>query len=139
MGQCEYEWDVGIMNQARYIESQRAWLLPPSAAHDCEVLVGGDSVAPDAPRLALTETALRSLSELSQRAAAHLDEFVDRKRFAAVSEWFLEGFECGLAAHAENEFSLSFSLEGDTYGRWSVTFRCSGGRYFPIAFDRCQS
>jgi hypothetical protein len=126
------------MSQARYIEDQKAWLLPAPATHECEVLVGGDGVAPDAARLALTETALRSLAELRERAAAFLDEFVDRKKFAPDAEWFLEGFECGLAAHAANEFSLSFSLEGDDYGGWSVTYRCSGGHYFPIAFARCQ-
>ena len=69
------------MSQPRYIENQKAWLLP-TPEHECEVLVGGDGVAPDSVRLALTETALQSLAELQERAAAYLDEFVDRKKFA---------------------------------------------------------
>src|SRR5258705_9474700 len=109
------------MNGARYIPDQKAWLLPSDGAA-CEVLVAGDITAPNTARLALTEQALRSLTELRDRAAAHLDEFVDRKKFSNGSLWHLEGFECGLAGQAADKFSLSFSLEGDTYGKWSVTF-----------------
>jgi hypothetical protein len=122
----------------RYIEDQRAWLLPSPEASGCEVLVAGDSVAPDAVHLATTKIALRSLVVLRERAVAHLDEFIDRRKFAAASEWFLEGFECGLAGHGKGEFTLVFSRDGDTYGSWSVTFRLSSGQYFPIAFERHQ-
>jgi len=122
----------------RYIEDQKAWLLSSPEASPCEVLVAGDRVAPDAVHLATTEMALRSLATLRERAAAYLDEFVDRRKTSETSEWFLEGFECGLAGQAEGEFSLNFSLDGDTYGRWSVTFRYSVGPYYPIAFARHQ-
>ena len=126
------------MNQAHYIEERHAWLLPSIGAGQCEVLVAGDRAAPSARCLALTEEAVRSLGHLQQRAATYLDEFVDRKKFATDSDWYLEGFECGLAGQGENQFTLTFSLEGDTYGRWSVTFQISNGKYFPIALDRRQ-
>jgi len=126
------------MSQLRYIESQGAWLLPAPEGIDCEVLVAGDNNGPHAASLAAAEAVLPSLSALRDRAAAHLDEFVDRKKVAPDSEWFLEGIEFGLNRDAEGGIVLSFSLEGDTYGSWSVTFGLSSGRYWPTELSRRQ-
>jgi hypothetical protein len=126
------------MSQPRYIDAQRAWLLSPPAALDCEVLVAGDCNGPDSRRLAEAKKVLGSLTAFRDRAAAYLDEFVDRERIEPGSQWFLEGIGFGLDGHVEGEFELSFSLEGDTYGSWSVTFRASSGEHWPVAFNRRQ-
>jgi hypothetical protein len=124
------------MSQGRYLEYENAWLLPSPDGESCEVLVAGDSAGPNAKRLALSEAAIRLLPELRERAAAYLDEFVDCMKFATTSKWHLEGFSCGSAGETEDQFSLGFSREDDTYGKWSVTFQLSSGRYFPVAFAR---
>jgi hypothetical protein len=129
---------LGIMSQPRYIQSQGAWLIPAPNGVNCEVLVAGDSNELDPARLAEAESVLRSLAPLRDRAAAHLDEFINRQKLAPGSEWFLEGIEFGFNRHAEGDVSMEFSLDGDTHGSWSVVFLRSSGQYWPVAFGRRQ-
>jgi hypothetical protein len=54
----------------------------------------------------------------------NLNTFVDRKGFAPASEWYMDALEFGRTRDdAVDEFAAIMSLEEDTYGLWSVTFR----------------
>jgi hypothetical protein len=79
------------------------------------------------------------LDALLVQATAYLDEFVERAKFAEGNAWYFEGLESGrVAAEAENQFNVHFSIEGDTNGFWSVSFQVAGSHYYPMAFARRQ-
>jgi hypothetical protein len=123
----------------RYLEDQKVWLVPPPEGQSFEVLVAGDSTAPDAARMAMVATAISVLDALRARAVDYLEAFVDRAKFAKDQEWYFEWLESGrLAGQRQDQFSLYFSIEGDTYGEWSVTFQLSSSRHFPVGFSRRQ-
>jgi hypothetical protein len=115
------------------------WLVSPPEGHSFELLVAGDRFAPDAIRLSIVERSLPVLDALLVQATAYLDEFVERAKFAEGNAWYFEGLESGrVADEAENQFNLHFSIEGDTYGLWSVSFQVAGSKYHPIALGRRQ-
>jgi hypothetical protein len=132
------------MGEMRYLESEGAWLIPPPAGESLEVLVAGNSNAPEPARLELVRRALAILGELRDRAAAYLDAFVDRVRFAKGNTWYLEGLEAGTEpGELASRLRLCFTVEGDTYGYWSVTFEvppseATQSMFFPVSFARRQ-
>jgi hypothetical protein len=124
--------------QQRYLPSEGVWLL---SAPDIsfEIIVGGDSSSPSAGRLELLDAIGPRISSVSERAKAYLDEFVDRNRFAQGAEWFFEGLELGRnSSDAAHEFHCLFSIEGDTYGLWYVTYGRTAKDFFPVKFARRQ-
>ena len=123
------------MSTDRYLESAAAWRIA-QADRNLEVLVAGTPVEPDPARLALVRRVVADLPGVARAAANYLDEFVDRGKFASGNEWWLEGVGSTPATGKENEFSLQFSIEGDTYGMWTVTFRRELERHWPVAFSR---
>jgi hypothetical protein len=123
----------------RYLETEGMWLLSAPEDQSFEVLVAGDRSAPDAARLSIVEKTIPVLDGLVVRATAYFDEFVERAKFAEGNGWYFEGLESGrVAAEPENQLILHFSIEGDTYGLWSVSFQVSGSQYYPVAFFRRQ-
>lgn len=115
------------------------WMVPSPDEIDCEVLVGGNSSAPDPVRLAVIYDAMKSLEDLRGKAISYFELFVDRKKFSCdESEWYLVGLESGRAEETNEQFILYFSLGADVYGEWSVSFQVSSGRYIPVAFARRQ-
>ena len=124
------------MNTVRYLEADAAWLVEASAAGDIEVLVGGSPSAANPQRLSLLEGVVNNLPDVERKAVAYLDEFVDRQAFASGNQWLLEGVSSLSPSNSEVEFNAQFSIEGDTYGLWNVTFKCELGKYWPVAFCR---
>lgn len=130
---------LGAMKLVRYLEAEGVWLFAPSSGESFEVIVAGDQSAPAPARLALMEKAVFNVAQLRERAVAFLEEFVDKDRIGKGSEWHLEGIGAGrIVGEVENQFSIYFSIECDTYGEWSVSFVESGLHFYPVAFSRRQ-
>ena len=127
------------MKNMRYLDSEGVWLLPPPEGESFEIIVAGNQSAPSAARMAMVEKAIPKIGELCAKAISYLDAFVDRNKFAPGDNWYFEGLDSGrLAGQSEDQLSLYFSIEGDTYGEWSVSFQITGPHHFPIAFFRRQ-
>ena len=125
--------------EQRFLDGEGIWLITlPGRAF--EVTIAGDRYAPAPEHVATLEKIVPSIDSLADRAMAYLDEFVDRARFANGESWFFEGLALGREADARpGDITLDFSIEPDTYGWWSVVFRFSSGRFFPIRLVRVQS
>lgn len=127
------------MSKMRYLQDQNAWLVSPPEGESFEVLVAGGPAGPNAARMAAIEAATRLLPELRSQAISYLELFVEREKFAKGEQWFFEGLESGrIASETEDQLSMYFSIEGDIYGEWSVSFQVSGPRYYPVGFSRRQ-
>jgi hypothetical protein len=125
------------MKKMRYLDTEGVWLLPPPEGESFEIIVSGDRSGPDAGRVAILKKAMEAMDEIRARATAHLEAFVERSKFADGSDWYFEGVESGRAASEhEAHFSLYFSIEGDIYGEWSVSFEESDSRFYPVSFMR---
>ena len=123
----------------RYIEKEKAWLVPPSNGQALEILVSGDSSSPDGEQLVFSNTVLPLLALASAKATALLDQFVDRSRFATGSEWELVGIRFGgPLGMPKDHYKLLFSIKDDLYGEWSVTMSHYKAMPFPIDFGRRQ-
>lgn len=127
------------MKQMQYLDTEGVWLLPPPEGESFEIIVSGDRAGPDVSRMAILEKALEDLGEIRVRAIAYIEEFVERSKFADGSDWYFEGVESGRDANEpKTHFNLYFTIEGDIYGEWSVSFKESSSRFYPISFMRRQ-
>lgn len=111
-----------------------------SRALSGRIVIAGTEDGPLAGRLAVAETVTSDLSGVLVRAANYLDTFLDRRRFAPASEWYLDALEFGRAGDEPvAQFMAIMSLEEDTYGLWSVTFHLDE-RFgiCPVGFSRRQ-
>ncbi|HET9216272.1 MAG TPA: hypothetical protein VFR18_04800 [Terriglobia bacterium] len=125
--------------EQRFLDEEGIWLIT-LPGRDFEVTIAGDRYAPAPEHVATLEKIVPSIDSLTDRAMAYLDEFVDRTRFANGQSWFFEGLTLGREADAKpGDVTLDFSIEHDTYGFWSVVFRFSSGRFFPIKLVRAQT
>jgi hypothetical protein len=125
--------------QRRYLNQAGVWLLfAPEGDMDCEILVRGDLIAPAADALALLARILPKREDLTRQATRFLDVFVDRHRFAAGNDCFFTGVRIGLNANdPASQFWLTFDIDGDTCGEWSVAMREIGeDRYCPLVLIR---
>jgi len=121
----------------RYLDREGVWSIPNSEGQGYEILVPGNSSAPDASVLALAGRVLPELPSLRIRALAYIEEFVARPAESESGEWHFEGLDFGYPEKLDaGRFRLSFSNSGDTYGEWSVVFQESESRYFPVRFSR---
>ena len=127
------------MTPVQYLEVEGVWLISPGPGADCEIIVAGDATGPATERLALLERLALSLKDVEAQASAYLDIFVDRSRFANADTWHLESIEAGRDPTSPvSELAVHFSIEGDIYGRWTVTLQEQDTRMFPVAFGRRQ-
>ncbi|QJR09223.1 hypothetical protein DSM104443_00260 [Usitatibacter rugosus] len=125
--------------EQRFLDAEGVWLLTVAEQPSAEIIVVGDSRSPSRAYLALFEEMAPQLDALASRAAAYLDEFVDRGKLAGGSPWFFEGIEFGRAPGGlPTDASFAFSLEGDTYGLWTVIVRKVDNRFFPVQLNRSQ-
>lgn len=122
----------------RYLTSEGMWLLPSPEGFDCEVVVSGNEVCPDAERLELVRTALAALSNLNSRGVGYLESFVDRTKVGRGDDWNLVGVESGRREERSDQLTLHYAVGADIYGDWFVTFQRSSGKDFPVAFGRKQ-
>jgi len=122
---------------AQYLPNERVWLLRTAPDVAWEILVGGDSSAPDPAQVALVEAVLPTIEELVAKAKSHLDRFVDRARFAQGHDWYFEGLATDTAStQPDTRFRLEFSNDGDVYGYRMVTFTYSQRGAFPREITR---
>ena len=124
--------------EQRYLPNEGVWLLSAPEV-PFEIIVGGNSSSPSQPRMELLNKVSLHIAALSHRAQAYLDEFVDRRKFAQGTAWFFEGLEIGRnSTDPDDELHFIFSIEGDTYGSWCVTFRQTPNGFFPVRMLRAQ-
>lgn len=131
---------LGIMTHMRYLEAEGVWLLNPPAGESFEIIIVGDGSGPSAARRTVVEKAVSRVTELRLQAISYLEGFVERRKFAEGNDWYFEGISSGRAPdETESQFRLNFSIEGDAYGEWSVSFQESASYFHPVAFSRRQT
>ena len=123
----------------RYLEAEGAWLLDPPDGESFEIIVSGDQSGPDSACTDILQKILPRMAELRKKAIYYLEEFVERRKFAECSDWCFEGVSLErMVDNAGSNIGLHFSIEGDVYGEWSVSFQESGAFFYPVAFKRQQ-
>jgi len=110
------------LSKFRWSEAEHIWI---GAAGKCEVVIFGDEVEPDVARVNFAESVVPRIGEITKVAVAHLEFFVNRPRFAAISQWAVQTIEFG--RHGDeplDEFAVYLSLlPEDQNGLWKVTLR----------------
>lgn len=129
---------MDIAYKQQYLPAENVWLLSAPEA-PFEIVVGGNSSSPSEDRLKMLSAIGARSADLVERAKAYLDEFVDRRTFSEGGEWFFEGLELGRnREEPADEFQCLFSVDGDTYGLWYVTYKRTAESYFPVKLLRRQ-
>lgn len=114
-----------------YSPSEEIWRDIPTAERDFEIVVAGDSSAPEATRIALLSRILLDLDELRPRAAFLLNCYEMKP---ASVRWILEAIEMKSAYPAE--FEMRFRIEDDPKTKWRNMFREDPDGFSSIGFSR---
>jgi hypothetical protein len=124
--------------QRRCLGDVGMWLLyAAEEPKGYEILIRGDANAPAAEALALLEGLLPKLDGLVRQGADFLDLFVDRGRFASANDWYFTGILIGRYPNdPASQFWLTYGVEGDTYGEWSVAMSAFQARVYPTMLCR---
>ncbi len=102
------------------------------------IFVDDRNGAPDSAQADLANKLAANLDALAKQGAHYLDMFTDRAKICGRTDepwWFDEIDMRGLKPGA---CLLSFTLEGDDGGLWTVEFVDRHEQFWPVRFERRQ-
>jgi len=119
-----------------FVKGSQAWFAKVGMI---EIYLPDHAGELDRDQVRVAEEIEQNLPSLQLRASSYLDRFVDRAKACGKDEepWWLEEVEFRASAPVPRYY-ISFTLDGDDGGMWSVEMLVNNGEHRPVGFERRQ-